>query len=197
MQLKRFLFTFTAILISLIVFLYFTIFSQAKIEKDIRSQYLKGGNFQLLNDGKPFELTQLKGRPVILYFGYTSCPDVCPVGLALIRDALNSSDKLSGVPAVFVTLDPERDTLKILKDYVAFFHANIIPLTGSLENIRAVIESYGGFFRHVNKNASEDGQYLVDHSAYYYVIDSSGELIRVYDHSVSSKELAETVKSLL
>tara|TARA_R110002167_G_scaffold162994_2_gene359663 strand:+ start:195 stop:650 length:456 start_codon:yes stop_codon:yes gene_type:complete len=151
-----------------------------------------------LFDEQPFELYQLKGQPVILYFGYTSCPDVCPVGLAVIRDALNSSEKFSTVPALFVTLDPARDTSERLSEYVAFFHKNIIPLRGSIEQTKSVIESYGGFLRHnVKAHEGADKDYLVDHSAYYYLLNKNAELVRVFDHSISSSDLAEILKSLL
>lgn len=178
--------------------MYFFIFATPTVEKDIRSQYLKAGNFKLLFDEQPFELNQLKGQPVILYFGYTFCPDVCPVGLAVIRDALNSSEKFSKVPVLFVTLDPGRDTAERLREYVSFFHKNIIPLRGSLEQIKSVIEAYGGFLRHTVKNHEKmDKDYLVDHSAYYYLLNKQGELVRVFDHSITSADLAEILKSLL
>jgi protein SCO1/2 len=178
--------------------LYFSIFSTPTIQKDIRSQYLKAGDFELLLDEHVFQLNQLKGQPLILYFGYTSCPDVCPVGLALIRDALNSSEKFSTIPALFITLDPGRDTAERLREYVSFFHKNIIPLRGTLEQVKSVIEAYGGFFRHSKKNnEASETDYLVDHSAYYYLLNKNGELVRVFDHSISSADLAKTLMSLL
>tara|TARA_R110000850_G_scaffold87445_5_gene188043 strand:+ start:1212 stop:1817 length:606 start_codon:yes stop_codon:yes gene_type:complete len=195
---KKFLFSFGFILVALSFSLYFLIFATPSVEKDIRSQYLKAGNFKLLFDEQPFELKQLKGQPVILYFGYTFCPDVCPVGLAVIRDALNSSEKFSTVPVLFVTLDPARDTTQRLREYVSFFHKNIIPLRGSLEQIKTVIEAYGGFLRHNAKShdATDEG-YLVDHSAYYYLLDKQGELVRVFDHAIGPTDLTEILKSLL
>lgn len=197
-SLKRFLLTLAVILFVLVTSLYFLIFYSPPLEKDIRSQYLKGGDFQLRQQGSPFNLSDLKGQPVILYFGYSSCPDVCPLGLAVIRDVLKSSDEFSGIKALFVTLDPDRDTPEILQEYTRFFHPNIIPLTGALEEIKAVIESYGGFLRN-NRPASVDvaSQYLVDHSAYYYLIDANSELVRVFDHSTSAKEIADALRRLL
>lgn len=198
LYLKKFFFTFSFILIALVFCLYFFIFATPPVEKDIRSQYLKAGNFKLLSDKQPFELSQLKGQPVILYFGYTFCPDVCPVGLAVIRDALNSSKKFSKVPVLFVTIDPERDTSERLREYVSFFHENIIPLRGSLEQIKTVIEAYGGFLRNNVKNDDETTtDYLVDHSAYYYLLNKQGELVRVFDHSIAATDLAEILESLL
>tara|TARA_R110002072_G_scaffold83910_3_gene190177 strand:+ start:7000 stop:7596 length:597 start_codon:yes stop_codon:yes gene_type:complete len=198
LYLKRFFFTFTVIILSLLVYLYVVIFSQPTLEKDLRSQYLKGGDFQLMSNEKPFSLNQLQGRPVILYFGYTYCPDVCPVGLAVIRNVLNSApDEFTNVSVVFITLDPDRDTTDKLKEYVSFFHQNIIPLRGRVEDIQNIIKSYGGFFRKVTPADKTSNEYVVDHSAYYYLIDSKGELMRVFDHSVSVGQLAESLRGLL
>ena len=89
----------------------------------------------------------------------------------------------------------------MLSEYVSFFHKNIIPLSGSKDQIRKVIEAYGGFFRHnTNDGGAVDGaknNYLVDHSAYYYLIDSHGDLTRVLDHSVTVDELAQSLRPLL
>lgn len=199
MYFKKRLFIFSFILVALSSSVYFVAFETPAIERDIRSQYLKAGNFELLFNGEPFELSQLKGQPVILYFGYTSCPDVCPVGLAVIRDALNSSEEFSNVPALFVTLDPGRDTDERLSEYVSFFHKSIIPLRGSIEQTKLIIEAYGGFLRHspLGGEGDDNANYLVDHSAYYYLINSKGELMRVFDHSISSTELAESLRPLL
>lgn len=200
MYLKKFVFTFAFMLLGLITYSYVFVFSKPVVEKDLRSQYLKAGNFELNLGDQSFSLKQLKGKPVVLYFGYTSCPDVCPVGLALIRDALNSSEDFQDIPAIFVTLDPERDTADKLREYVAFFHKNILPLRGSVEQVKSVIEAYGGFFRFVSQDDQPDTEeisYLVDHSTYYYLIDAQGDLIRVFDHSLTSLELAESLRTLL
>ena len=198
MRSKRFLFTVSIIFFLLGASLSLFIYSSSSVEKDLRSQYLKAGDFQLSHQGKPFKLSDLKGQPVILYFGYTSCPDVCPLGLAVIRDVLKSSEEFSKVKTLFVTLDPARDTPEVLQQYTAFFHPNIIPLTGSLSDIKGVIEAYGGFLRHHSPaNEQQPDVYMVDHSAYYYLIDSNSELVRVIDHHVSAENLAESLRHLL
>lgn len=196
-SLTRFLLTLAVILFVLVSGLYFFIYSSPPLEKDIRSQYLKGGDFELRHQETPFKLSQLKGQPVILYFGYTSCPDVCPVGLAVIRDVLKSADEFNELKVLFVTLDPKRDTPEVLKEYTHFFHPNIIPLTGKLEEIKTVIESYGGFLRHNPAASGAPSNYLVDHSAYYYLLDANSELVRVFDHSTSAREIADALRRLL
>lgn len=198
MQSKRFLLTVSIVFFLLGTALSVFYFSDSSVEKDIRSQYLKAGDFELIHQDKPLKLTDLKGQPVILYFGYTSCPDVCPLGLAVIRDVLKSSEDFSNVKVLFVTLDPARDTPEVLQQYTDFFHPNIIPLTGALSDIKTVIEAYGGFLRHHEPaNEQQKDVYMVDHSAYYYLIDSNSELVRVIDHNVSAENLAASLRHLL
>lgn len=162
--------------------------------KDARATYLNGGDFTLRSGSISISLSSLRGHPVILYFGYTYCPDVCPVGLAVIRDVLLSDPQFANVKALFVTVDPARDTAQRLADYVAFFHPNIIPLHGSEAEIKAVAQNYGTYFM---QGTPEGGSYAVDHTAYFYLIDADGELVRVLDHATSPEHLAESLKSLL
>lgn len=176
------------------------------VQKDIKSSYLKGGDFTLTSSGdgksvelasdKRFHLSQLRGQPVILYFGYTYCPDMCPVGLAAIRDALNSSTNFDKVTALFITLDPERDSIDKIAEYTGFFHPRIIGLTGTLEEIKAVSGRYGTYF--IKSGLSDDGQdYQIDHTSYFYLIDAQGELVRVLDHNTKASELAIELSNLL
>lgn len=167
-----------------------------RLEKDAKATYLKGGEFTLSNEGESFSLSSLAGKPLILYFGFTFCPDVCPVGLATIRDALNSSHELSTLPAVFVTLDPERDSRQKLKEYTGFFHSNIIGLTGSIDEIQTVAKRYGTYFRKSSKG-EDSKDYLVDHTAYFYLINAEGELIRVLDHNASAQEISDLLLKML
>jgi protein SCO1/2 len=198
MDLKRFSLVFSSILLVLMVSMYFMVFKVQQPERDIRAQYLKAGDFELQLNGEPFTLFSLRGEPVILYFGYTSCPDVCPVGLAVIRDVLKSSSEFSSVRTLFVTVDPLRDTPDVLKSYIGFFHPDILPLTGTIEDVKRVIEAYGGFMRHNPPTSSaQPDSYTVDHSAYYYLIDADSQLVRVLDHSVTAEEIATALRSLL
>lgn len=168
--------------------------SQSVKDKDVRATYLKGGDFTLRSGSGSVSLSSLNGHPVILYFGYTYCPDVCPVGLAVIRDALQADPAFADVKTLFVTVDPARDTAQRLAEYVAFFHPNIIPLHGSEAEIKAVAQNYGTYFM---KGAPEGETYAVDHTAYFYLIDADGELVRVLDHATTPAQLAESLKALL
>ena len=169
--------------------------SQKQAEIDPKAAYLPAGNFTLTGTDGKSSLSDFQGEPLILYFGFTHCPDVCPLGLTVIRDALNSKTELKHVKALFVTLDPERDTVSRLQEYLAFFHPNIKGLTGSLEQIKQVAEQYGTYF--MKTVADENGNYSVDHTAYFYVIDETGKLVRVLDHNTSKEGLAMALDKLL
>lgn len=169
-------------------------------EQDVKAAYLPAGDFTLERNGQSFSTTELRGKPFVLYFGFTSCPDICPLGLTVIRDALNSAPELSALSAVFVSLDPERDTAQVLAEYVSFFHKNIIPLRGDLTQIHAIAKQYGTYFikAPLASGASDDPtQYTVDHTAYYFVIDAEGSLRRVLEHNAKPKDLAAALKDLL
>lgn len=192
---KKIPFTLAILAISLLTIIAAQMLRPSTPEKDLRATHLKGGDFSLTDGQKNYSLSTFKGKPLLLYFGYTFCPDVCPVGLAVIRDALNHHETLSDVPAVFVTLDPKRDHAERLKEYVGFFHPNIVALTGDPAEIKRFSAAYGTFSRSLSESES-DTNYTVDHSAYYYIIDGQGELIRVLDHDARSQEIAELLLSL-
>lgn len=169
--------------------------SSPKNEKDLRAQYLEGGDFELVNADGPISLARFKGTPLVLYFGFTFCPDICPLGLTVIRDALGSDPALANTPVVFVTVDPARDTPERLKAYLAFFHSNIHGATGSVVALTELSKRYGTFF--MKGKEDEHGNYAVDHTAYFYVLDEQGELIRVLDHNTTAEELASAIKKLI
>ena len=104
-----------------------------------------GGDFQLSRTGDSFALADYRGQVVLLYFGYTYCPDVCPTSLALMRQALNqlAPEQLARVQGVFVSVDPERDTPERLKEYAGFFHPRIIGVSGSEEQLALAGRLYG------------------------------------------------------
>ncbi len=163
--------------------------------EDIRAAYLPGGEFTLSHGGERFDMRGLRGAPYILYFGFTHCPDVCPLGLATIRDALQQDEALSDVKALFVSVDPERDTAERVASYAAFFHPNILGKTGTKEEITKLAKAYGTYFMAGAKDAN--GGYSVDHTAYYYLLDRDGELVRVLDHNVTALTIAEELQKLL
>ncbi len=152
---------------------------------------LIGGPFSLLDaSGRRVTDKDFIGKPLLVYFGFTHCPDVCPAGLQVIAAALDElGDKADGLSVVFITVDPERDTPQLIGEYVASFHSRIAGLSGSPEDIAAVTKAYRVYVKKV-VDETAPGAYTVDHSSFMYLMDSKGEFLRHFPHSVDAKELA-------
>lgn len=158
----------------------------------------RGGDFDLVSSNGPVRLEDLRGKVVMLYFGYTACPDICPTNLALISLALRAltSDELDQVQVVFVSVDPERDRLEHLAEYVAYFHPSVLGVTGTEREVAAVAAKYGAAYQRSEQPDSAMG-YMVDHSAYSYLIDASGELVGVMDHATPADEIVLALRRQL
>jgi protein SCO1/2 len=150
---------------------------------------LIGGPFTLTAaDGKTLTDADLKGRPFLVYFGYTHCPDVCPTTLAEISDALRRMpDK--PIRALFVTVDPERDTPAAMGDYVSSFDPRIIGLSGSPEEIAAIEKGYRVYARKGPPRA--DGDYSMDHSSVVYLMDKNGAFVETLNLERPRDEVAK------
>ena len=164
---------------------------------DISSE-MPGGDFVLHSSHGEFSLQQLRGKVVLLYFGYTKCPDVCPTSLSIIAQALNalSETELKSVQAVFVSVDPKRDSFKVLDEYVSYFHPNLMGVTGSAREIAEAAKRYGVQYEEVPLKGSSFG-YAVNHSAKTYVITPEGELRFVFPHETPSFMILEAIRYLL
>ena len=123
-------------------------------------------------DGRPFDLATLRGEPVLVYFGYTHCPDVCPTTLADIREALRLVDQEVGV--VFVTIDPARDDAAAMKQYVDYYRSGFVGLTGSAEEIAAAAAAWGVSYRKLESDSAAG--YAMAHSTETYLVDAAGSL---------------------
>jgi protein SCO1/2 len=123
-------------------------------------------------DGRPFDLQSLRGEPVLVYFGYTHCPDVCPTTLADIREALRLVDEPVGV--VFVTVDPARDDAPAMKQYVDYYQSGFIGLTGSDAEIAAAAEDWGVSYRKLESTPAAG--YAMAHSTEAHLLDAEGML---------------------
>lgn len=157
-----------------------------------------GGDFTLQSPSGPLSLSDLNGQVVVLMFGYSSCPDVCPTGLANVAAALDqlAPPELEQVQPLFISVDPERDTPKRLAEYAPYFHPKIIGLTGELDNLSKVAMSYGAFFRKVELENSALG-YAVDHTARIYLLDRTGQMRALMDHNAPPTLLATALRDLL
>ena len=156
---------------------------------------LIGGPFALQNgDGKTVSDQTLHGRPFLVYFGYTHCPDVCPTELARISDILTKmGDKT--IPALFITVDPERDTPKIMQDYVSSFNPAIVGLSGSPEAVGATEKTFRVFARKGKRQT--DGDYSMDHSSIVYLMDKNGAFVEAFNVERSPEEAAKDLEKFL
>lgn len=158
--------------------------------------------------GGPFSLTDTAGaaatdktylgKPALVYFGFTNCPDICPSGLQAISAALDKigPDAAAKLSAIFITLDPERDTGPKLGDYLKSFHPRIVGLTGTTTTIAEAAKAYRVYAKKVVTDAAK-GDYTIDHSGFMYLIDSSGQYVTHFPHNVSADKLSTALTDAL
>jgi protein SCO1/2 len=157
----------------------------------------RGGDFALEGPQGPFRLQDQRGKVVLVYFGYTFCPDICPTNLALMTQALNAmtEEELARLQGVFISVDPERDTLERLAVYTDYFHPSIVGVTGSTNDIPPIAKQYGAAYRRVEGESR--GGYLIDHSSNTYVIAPDGSLYAILPHATPAREILRVTRQLL
>ena len=158
-----------------------------------------GGPFTLIDHtGRQVTDSDFKGKFMLIFFGYTYCPDICPTTLTEISDAVNMlGDQQEDVVPVFVTVDPERDTTEHLGEYVTFFHPRLVGLTGSLEQIADVARAYKIYFRKGEIPDDDPGGYLVDHSSIAYLIGRDGDFVTHFSHGTTPEDMARRIRDHL
>jgi protein SCO1/2 len=156
-----------------------------------------GGNFTLAGRAGPVALNDFSGQVVLLYFGYTYCPDICPTSLTVWQQALEmlTPAELARVQPLFVSVDPERDSLERLTEYVQFFHPRIAALTGQPDQLAEIARRYGAVF--VRQESASAGGYVIDHSALTYVIDPQGRLAETLPHGAAAEQLLAALRKHL
>jgi protein SCO1/2 len=156
-----------------------------------------GGDFVLQSAYGSVDSRSYRGKVLLVYFGYTNCPDVCPASLAAGGQALNAltPDERKRVKLIMISVDPERDSVKHLKEYTAFFHSEMIGVTGTTAEIASLAKSFGAGY--IKQPAKADGSYAVDHTVSTYVVDPDGKLAAVLGLGVTTDKLAATVRKLL
>ena len=157
-----------------------------------------GGDFTLQSPKGPFSLSDLRGSVVLIFFGYTSCPSVCPISLATISHAFSKmkQNDLKRTKALFISLDPERDTLEVLRQYTGYFHQNIVGLTDDIEILTRVAEQYGMKYEKTIVPESELG-YVISHSSDIIVLNLEGEHSGSFPHDIDSKPLVNHIVHIL
>ena len=156
-----------------------------------------GGDFTLTSQfGAQTSLSQFRGKVVLLTFGYTSCPDVCPATLAeLTRVHRTLGEDSPRVQTLFITVDPERDSAARLKDYLSSFHPGMIGLTGPVSEISAVALKYGSHF--AKPHSHSGAKYLMDHTAFTYLLDQEGVVRHLYHFGDGANLIVKGVRQLL
>lgn len=155
-----------------------------------------GGDFMLTDhNGKKFRLAEQRGKVVLLFFGYTSCTEACPVILSRINSVFKQlGPEREKVLAVFISVDPQRDTVQVLREYVKYFSAHTVALTGKKEEIDAVVKQYGAKYE-IEKSDSALG-YHVSHTTDIHLIDQRGALRSRFKHTDKAALMVAGVKRL-
>ena len=153
-----------------------------------------GGPFTLIDqDGKTVTEADYKGQLTLVYFGYTFCPDACPTALGTITTAMNKlgtdADK---VTPLFITIDPERDTQQVMKDYAANFHPRLRALTGSVDQVTAAAHAYRVYF--TKAEGGDPKNYLMDHSTIIYLMDRDGHYLAHFGPEATPDDIVAELK---
>lgn len=156
-----------------------------------------GGDFTLSGPGgRPVSLADYRGKLVLLYFGYTSCPDICPSSLSIMKRAMAGlGDAASEVQGIFVTVDPARDGGEKLQDYVHYFHPDFIGLEGSPDEVRRVAKQWNVSYQKEESNSAAG--YLIAHSDYIYLLDRTGELAGLFNSKSRAADVVRGIRTLL
>jgi protein SCO1/2 len=156
-----------------------------------------GGPFTLENaQGKTVTDADFRGRYMLVYFGYTFCPDVCPTELQMMITALGELGKdAARITPVFITIDPARDTPKVIGDYTALFSDRLVGLTGSEAQIAAAARAYRVYY--AKAKSEQASSYLMDHSSFIYLMGPDGKLAALFGHDTTVKQLADGLRAKL
>ncbi|MBR0736662.1 SCO family protein [Bradyrhizobium liaoningense] len=185
----------TAFAASLIVGLLIMFWAMGGVSKVAQPAAI-GGPFQLTDqNGKAVTDKNLKGKPTLIFFGYTHCPDVCPTSLFEISEVLRAMGKdADKVNAVFISVDPERDTQAAMKDYLSSFDPHLQGLSGDPAETAKVITSYRVYAKKV---PTKDGDYTMDHTALIYLMDRDGRFVSPFNLKRTPEEAAADLKKYL
>jgi protein SCO1/2 len=156
-----------------------------------------GGEFTLQSHKGPVKLSDFRSQVVLIYFGYTWCPDICPTNLGMISLALDALTEVerSQVQVLFISVDPERDGVERLREYGAYFHPKILGITGSPEVVAEVAGRYGASYRKADQSSTSE--YVVDHTANSYLVNPQGELVEILPHATPAEAMVPLIRKYL
>lgn len=152
-----------------------------------------GGPFELVDQtGRTVTERDYRGRYMLVFFGFTHCPDVCPTELQVIAEVLEKlGPRADRVAPIFVTVDPERDTPEVMKAYVELFDSRLIGLTGSARQIAAIAKEFRVYYAKVTPPGASD--YTMDHSAFTYLIGPDGKFRALFRHGAPAEEIVRAI----
>jgi protein SCO1/2 len=160
-----------------------------------------GGSFSLTDQfGQTRTDADFRGQFMLVFFGFTHCPDICPVELQTMSDALDLLGAEAGrVTPIFVTVDPERDTPEVLREYASHFHPRLVALTGSAEDIGAVARAYRVYYAKATgtQAPADPADYLMDHTAIIYLMGPDGLFYTHFSPGTSAADLAEALADIV
>ncbi len=164
--------------------------------KNVAAPAAIGGPFQLTDQsGQTVTEKNLQGRPTLIFFGFTHCPDICPTSLFEISEVLKAMGKdADRVNAYFISVDPERDTTAAMKDYLSSFDPHLKGLTGNPDQVAKVISAYRVYAK---KIPLKDGDYTMDHTALIYLMDRDGKFVSPFNLKRTPEEAAADLKKYL
>lgn len=162
------------------------------------SQSIIGGPFEMVNHlGETVTQETFKGRHMLVYFGYTFCPDVCPTELQSMTVALNDmGKKADAITPVFVTIDPARDDVAAVRDYIGFFHPRLVGLTGTPAQVKSITDAFGVFYARA-RDTGETSDYLMDHSSLIFLMDEEGRYVTHIRTGTSPEVMARQLSDAL
>ncbi|AEP10675.1 SCO family protein [Micavibrio aeruginosavorus] len=155
-----------------------------------------GGPFALTDhNGQPFTEKNLAGHPTLIYFGFTFCPSICPTELQKMSAALKLADagKAEKIMPVFITIDPDRDTVAVMKNYVAQFHPRLIGLTGTQDDINTAARAWRVYAQKVQDETMSE--YTMDHSSYIYLQGPDGGLQAIFGTDSTARQIADAINA--
>ncbi|MCB1754249.1 MAG: SCO family protein [Gammaproteobacteria bacterium] len=163
-----------------------------------RAETLIGGDFELTDHhGQPFSLTATRGKVTLLFFGYTSCPDICPITLTEVSSILKTlGTRADEIAPIFISVDPQRDMVERLAQYIPWYDKRLIGLTGTQHQIDAVTDAYHVQVQ-LNRKSPDDMTYTVDHSAGLFLIDRAGRLTQIIPFGLPREHSLRAIEDLL
>ncbi len=171
--------------------------------KDTPFPFKIGGPFELSDDaGRPVTDQSFRGRFMLIYFGYTYCPDICPTNLQVMGTALDSlrakdPKAEARVVPVFITIDPERDTGELLREYVGNFHPRMVGLRGNAAQTEAVTQAYRMHAIKVLPDGADPEDYLMSHSSITFLMGPDGELVTLFPHDTTPEKMMAVLEKYL